>query len=553
FVVRLDTFRDIYEDIKSSSMEYPEQHYLIEGQRGMGKTTLLLRLSYEIRRDPALNTWLIPIVFKEEEYYRVNRLFKLWESTAQYLEDDDEVFEGLYEQMDALYQEGLENERYEEKIFDLLTQKLESTGKKLILFIDNMGEMFSQFENQDQRKNGQSLQSHRLREILNTCPHIRIIGASSVVMELFFDYSKPFYEFFKVKRLEGLDYKETQDLLLQLASYYQQEEAMRSILDRQKGRVEALRSISQGVIRTVVLLFEIFLDDQKGNALKDLEAILDRVTPLYKHRLDDLNKLHPDLQNIADALALNWDAMSPEEIAKKTRLSLEELPNLLRALEKSYIISRVPTDSRFELYQIKERFFNIWYLMRQGRKNQKSTVRWLVRFLEMWYDEAGIKVKAQRIMQSIKAGTYYHKSAYAMTEALVATGMLEKEIEHKMIVTTRAYLSDKAPDLASNLSESDLDYFEKGKSLMDEEKNEEAIKFFSQIRKKDVVTCFYLGLLYADQGQFEQAETYYLRAIEKEDWDALFNLGLLYHNQGQFEQAETYYLRAIEKEDRDAL
>ena len=68
FVVRQKLFRQLFQDIRSSDMAYPEPHYLIEGQRGMGKTTLLLRLSYEIENDRELNPWLIPVVLKEEAY-----------------------------------------------------------------------------------------------------------------------------------------------------------------------------------------------------------------------------------------------------------------------------------------------------------------------------------------------------------------------------------------------------------------------------------------------------------------------------------------------------
>jgi Cdc6-like AAA superfamily ATPase len=65
FVVRRKTFRQLFREIKRANMKYPEQHFLIEGQRGMGKTTLLLRLSYEIENDEVLNCWLIPVVLKE--------------------------------------------------------------------------------------------------------------------------------------------------------------------------------------------------------------------------------------------------------------------------------------------------------------------------------------------------------------------------------------------------------------------------------------------------------------------------------------------------------
>ena len=53
-------------------MEHPEQHFLIEGKRGMGKTTLLLRLSYEIENDAKLSEWLIPLVFNEEDLFQTD-------------------------------------------------------------------------------------------------------------------------------------------------------------------------------------------------------------------------------------------------------------------------------------------------------------------------------------------------------------------------------------------------------------------------------------------------------------------------------------------------
>jgi len=48
FVVRTKVFERIFKDIKTGKMKFPEQHYIIQGTRGMGKTTMLLRLKYEI-------------------------------------------------------------------------------------------------------------------------------------------------------------------------------------------------------------------------------------------------------------------------------------------------------------------------------------------------------------------------------------------------------------------------------------------------------------------------------------------------------------------------
>jgi len=67
FVIRKKEFKKIYKDIKNSDMKYPEQHYIIEAQRGYGKTTLLKRLYIEIKRDKELKARI-----KEHKAGRVN-------------------------------------------------------------------------------------------------------------------------------------------------------------------------------------------------------------------------------------------------------------------------------------------------------------------------------------------------------------------------------------------------------------------------------------------------------------------------------------------------
>ncbi|MDM8550864.1 AAA family ATPase, partial [Desulfobacterales bacterium HSG2] len=171
FVVRHRVFGKLFKEIKSSDMTHPEQHYLIVGQRGMGKTTLLLRLCYEIENDAELNTWLIPVVLKEEAHYGIGQLSQLWETVAREMENRDKSFSGLSAQMEDKYNE---NTDYERICFDMLENALETESKKIILFIDNMGEMF---------KNFSDMECRRLREILMNCPYLRIIGASAMVLE----------------------------------------------------------------------------------------------------------------------------------------------------------------------------------------------------------------------------------------------------------------------------------------------------------------------------------------------------------------------------------
>lgn len=371
YVVRLKKFQQIFKDIKSSKMERPEQHLLIEGQRGMGKTTLLLRLSYEVENDSELNQWLIPISFNEEQY-NVSSLSSLWELIAQHLEDKSLVFAGLFDEMDSNYVRFEDNERaYEKFVFELLIRALCREDKKILVFIDNFGGMFSKLENESQR----------LREILMTCEHIRIIAASSLVSEAFFKYDEPLYEFLKIERLKELTLAETKLLLLKLGETYG-ENRVKEIVENEPERIETLRRLTGGVIRTIVLLYEIFVDNETGNAFKDLESVLDRVTPLYKHRMDDLSPQH---QRIVHTIALNWDAMPTKEIAKKTRIPSGAVSAQLKKLVSNGLVLEIkPPHTKNKLYIIRERFFNIWYLMRNGRKGDKNRVIWLARFFESW-------------------------------------------------------------------------------------------------------------------------------------------------------------------------
>ena len=72
----------------------------------------------------------------------------------------------------------------------------------------------------------------------------------------------------------------------------------------QKGRIETIRRLTGGIPRSIILLYEIILDDS-ASVFEDLEGILDKMTPLYKHKMDDL----PTQQQVivdCDCPKLGW-------------------------------------------------------------------------------------------------------------------------------------------------------------------------------------------------------------------------------------------------------
>jgi len=464
FVVREREFNTIYNQIKSSDMKNPEQHFIIQGQRGFGKTTLLLRLYYEIKNDKELNDRIIPIIFNEEQY-NVNSLFGLWENTAEYLGEWPE-FADLSSEIEA----ALDHESPEMKAFELLEAALKKNNKKLVLLIDNIAQIFNKLGEKE---------LYVFKNILITSCDLRIIGASSYIVSASSDALKSLYEFFTILNLGSLNREDTKRLLLNLGKYHNQTH-IEKILAGESGRVESLRRLTGGVPRTIILLFEIFVNHEGGDAFQDLEFILDRVTPLYKHRMDDLS---PIQQKIVDAIALNWDAISTKEISERVRMESKEVSSHLKQLEKNRIIHKIQTNTKNFLYQISERFFNIWYLMRYGRRGGKNRVHWLILFLQSWCNEEELKERAEMLIESLERGNVYGKQALYMTEALSRTN-ISATLQHKLISKTRDFLLKVDRNLLEDLSRSDLELIDEAAKNFEKKNFKACQKYLEQVKHK---------------------------------------------------------------------
>ncbi|PID58613.1 hypothetical protein CSB45_03455 [candidate division KSB3 bacterium] len=538
FAVRQNLFEELSQRLQQSPDKAPLQHYLIEGQRGMGKTTILLRLCYEIERNAGQHT-LLPIALKEEAYYAIQQLVQLWESIACELAGKDQGFARLSGQMAAVSHEDSD---YERRCFELLRNALRRQGKRLLLFVDNLGELLRNFTPEDQK---------RLGNLLQRSPYLILVGATATALRACEDISASVLALFEVIHLQGLGPKETEALLLQLGRASKQEERIRRIVSQQPGRIESLRILTGGVIRTMVLLFEVFCDREDGRTLDDLDMVLDRLTPLYKSRMDDLKPLQ---RTVVNTLALQWEAMTLEEIAQSARFDLNKTARVLEDLKNVFIIEAIASEAAAPLYRLKERFFNIWYLMRLSPGNAPSRVVWLVHFLENWYSASELQQHAGRHLQALSQGRYHSRAAYYLTEAFTQSAQLDQDTEHRMIHTARTLLKENAADLAAALSPSDRDLFSKGERAYQQEAYEDALNAFSQIRQKTQHLNFRIGYASSRIGDYSRAVKAFSIAAEQGHPDALISLGQIYHHQFQnVDEAETCYQRAIEHGRTDAM
>lgn len=383
FVVRGPLLGRILADLRQGKSA---QHHLVIGMRGMGKTTLLKRIAYAIDDDPDLEQQWLSLTFPEEQY-NVNGLADLYINCIDAMSD---ALEKRGEQQRARKLDAevaaisatSETERCR-RALGILLEAAADIGKRLVLLLDNVDKLLDQLTTKKQ--------SWALRELLSRKTGLTLIGASLTSPTETVEYSAPFYEFFKVHNLRGLPEDEARRLILHLANM-RNIEHVRRMVETEPARLRTLHTLSGGNPRTLVQLYYVLVHSTDGDAQDDLYRLLDQLTPLYQTRMDELATQQ---QKIFDAIALHWHPATAAEIASRTHLDVGVVSSQINRLLEKGILERAqtPTSSKMS-YQVAERLFNIWYLMRQSRRVRQKLV-WFVDFLRMFYGSQELVARAR--------------------------------------------------------------------------------------------------------------------------------------------------------------
>jgi len=554
FIVRQAEFQMIMEDIKTSTMEFPEQEYLIIGEKGMGKTMLLTKLKYEIENDLDLKKWLIPVTFPEELNGALE-LFDLWVQVAEYLEGYTRrtAFEGLAEAI--LLKNG-----DEEQAFSLLNESLKKHKKKIILLIDNFGTFLNELNEKE---------DHRLREILITNANLRIVAANPEMVSEAHRYDKAFYEHFFELKLKGLDREQTKKLMLNLGKIHSKELEIQKIIKNEPYRINALRDFTGGNIRSIVMLFNILLSNKNQDPLSDLIQILDDVTPLNINRVAQLKK---NQKKIINYIALQWDAVRTGEIAKALRMKSNEVSAQLNYLtENQWIVSK--RSGRKNLYQLRDRFFNIWYLMRYDRRSERKRVKWLVHFYEIMCGPKQLNEVRENTMKTIDSENCPHKNKVTFATAIIHTNISDehKQEVHKKLIDN---LQENAPELINKVPA--IEDIIKNTQVTKQQKLEHALQrankiiydkiehtiaehsenLIQKLKEEDIVkkpaeAYHILGHIYYAEGQ-DEWEDHFIESIKLGHRKAPFCLANCYYKNKEYKKADEYYDVAIKSKIKPA-
>ena len=380
FVARQETLKTLCRRLDNIGPEDDGQHQILIGARGMGKTSLLRKLSIEINRDiTGLSERFVPLLFREEQY-NVLSLRDFWrnccESLAEWAEDPKRAENcDLVDLVARLDEEVLLKAWADVKnSAEIFETALQSLGKRAVLFIDNLDLILDSLKESDLWSLRGSLQA-RGGPIL--------IGTATQPIRDAADRDAAFYEFFEPYYLEPLSLPETKTCMRSLAE--RRGEAGQPVIDvlqTDPARLQVLHRLTGGNPRVLAFTYRLLESEDSRSAMADLERLLDEVTPHYKALVEEYTG---QPRAIIDAIALHWNPVTTRELSRITGLPTTTLSPQVTRLRKDGLIETNEASGSYSAHQIVERFLNIWYLMRHGPRRTKHRMRWLVAFLSNFY------------------------------------------------------------------------------------------------------------------------------------------------------------------------
>lgn len=528
FVARQETLTEMLRFLGEQNPDRPCQHMLLVGSRGMGKTTLGLRFLQAVCETPDLAEAWQPVAFYEESY-QVTDLADFWLTALHHLTRATRDSRWA-DKAEALTADEKDPQRLAAYALSALIDFCRESGKRLILFVENLDIVFSQL--------GDEREVHALRASLIEHPEILLIGSANAVFEAIRHRGEPFYEFFRVFLLEGLGGEEYLQIFRAIAEREGKTEIAET-LNRERGRIETIRRLTGGNPRLLVLTYGILIESPLGSAFEDLEQLIDEQTPYFKSRVEELPT---QSRKVFHCLAEEWSPMLAREISAAARLSSSHASAQLKQLvDRGYVREARSEGEKRIRYEVADRFYNIYFLLRFSRQGYRRLKR-LVAFLNDLF------------------GPVPMRSMYLATLEKLSSGFSEDEEGPELLGALIPYVVDD-----SGFSERE-DWLKKAFNLMINSigANGANVSAFGEI-VRDLSRQYQLGLDYfsdevcrgielLQSGRFMEAETECREAIRQEPGNlpARVFLGFALRGRKHFEDALDAFRHVTEAVGPDA-
>ena len=373
-VAREHVLDNAIESVRGSMGRKSKRHLLFIGPRGIGKTHLLSRIEDTVQSDEALRTGVVVVRFPEESNRTLSFadfLIGLCEILKDAVKD-----EPLWADIFARVQTEEDNSKVVDTLVPAIRRQNRERNRTILVMLENLGELFTR-----QIRDKNDLAS--LRKFLMADNGCLLIATAPLHFDAITSVEQPFYDFFDVQILENLSFEDTVEVV-RLNLKWEGHQVILMNFEDLRPRLRALYQMTGGNPRLTVMLYEMIANESVTEVQDQFHLLLDRITPFYQGRLNDLA---PGQRALLECLASMRDQeKTPAAIAAQMRMSQQETSSLLKRLTDAHYLraSEHPQDKRSRLYTIREGFFDIWLAMNLSRGARKR-LPFLVEFFELFY------------------------------------------------------------------------------------------------------------------------------------------------------------------------
>lgn len=332
-------------------------HIIVFGPRGSGKSTLVLRVAAEVRRDPSLAPKWYPIVFAEESY-AVSTRGEFWleclSQLAEQAPDTDTASEIRRRLAD------ISNDHDDRGVSDRCLSVLEDFSrqqeKRLLLVVENLNLILEQM--------GDGVSPWGLRHTLQNDPWIFLLATATSRFEQIESPEHALYHQFGEIDLHPMSAQECSDLWA-------------SITERRltEGSIRALQSVMGNSPRLFSALARGTTDHSIEALTRGIRALVDDQTAYFR---DTIDSLPPQERRVFVALAEAWEPATVCEVAAISRLPVGECFDQLHRLSQKGAVGISDLAAKRLRFVLRDRMFSLYYALRHTGKGDDSKYRSLL-------------------------------------------------------------------------------------------------------------------------------------------------------------------------------
>lgn len=442
------------------------QHVLVIGPRGSGKTTLVHRVAAEIKQHKELRDRWYPLIFSEESYEVVSA-GEFWLEALFHLAEqaNDEKWKRTYAELKG---EG-DEQRLADRALAQLLDFADSQGKRILLIVENLNMLLGDLTSDDE--------AWKIRHTLINEPRLMLLATATNRFEHIENSSQAMFEMFKMQELKPLDDEECNRIWELITG--------QGLLGE---RIRPVRILTGGTPRLLTIIAKFSAHRSFRALLDELVDLIDDHTEYFKSHLDNLPAIE---RKVYLALAGLWDASTAREIAMAARLDVNKTSSLLARLIGRGAVVVEESGKKTKWYVVAERMYNIYYLMRR-RGKPADRVKATVKFMVSMYDpESAARLITEEACRLSPDACQDHYLAFAETIKEVR----ERQLRERIIAATpKSFL--ESPYLRETLR--NFTAADKGETTKAEYNGQE------QIELDEAITIIKQGIKLGKDGKYEQ-------------------------------------------------